>query len=67
VDGDVMAGELPGDAGDKLREIKEKYERMAEDARQRLKAIDAKLKAASSGEMDSVVEASEETPPAAGN
>ena len=38
---------------------------MAEDARQRLKAIDAKLKAASSGETDAVVEPSDETPPAA--
>jgi hypothetical protein len=60
-----MAGELPDDAADKLREIKEKYERMAEDARQRLKAIDAKLKAASSGEMDAIAETPDETPPPA--
>jgi hypothetical protein len=57
-----MSGELSKDGADKLREIKEKYEQMAEDARARLKAIDAKLKAASSGEMDVIPETPEEEP-----
>ena len=58
-----MPDELRGESAGKLREIKEKYERMAEDARQRLKAIDAKLKAASSSEMDVIAETSNEEPP----
>lgn len=61
-----MSEEPPVDADDKLREIKEKYEQMAEDARARLKAIDEKLKAASSGEMDAVEDAAEMEPPPAG-
>ena len=58
-----MSDELPVGSSDKLREIQEKYEQMAADARQRLKAIDDQLKAASSGEMDAVAESPDAEPP----